>query len=183
MNNAIYYFSGTGNSLEIARTVSIAMENCSLTGIASLRGQNRVESQSQTIGLVFPLYFAGLPQMIVDFLKRVSFQDDGYLFAIVSAAYPWSGYVLHQLEGWLKKKNRALAAGYYMTTVENFLSKYVIPGQSEQAATREKRRKRACFCHPNHPGPIQSHRPGSDHTLIRHLPHVYGFAAPIQSSF
>lgn len=65
--NKIYYFTGTGNSLQIANDLSTKLSECTTFKIAEYCGE-RIEVD--TLGIVFPVYNWGLPLIIFDFLKN-----------------------------------------------------------------------------------------------------------------
>ena len=60
----IYYFSGTGNSLHVAR--QLADRLCEqLSPIV-----NPVLTHDKSIGLVFPVYSWGIPSVVDNFIRR-----------------------------------------------------------------------------------------------------------------
>ena len=64
MKIVIYYFSGTGNSLKIAKDLSNKLEGCELVPIAKLWEHDIIIPRSEKIGLIFPLYAMGCPSII-----------------------------------------------------------------------------------------------------------------------
>lgn len=82
----IYYFSGTGNSLYVARELKKRIAESSLVPIASLLEQDTIETKSETVGLVFPLHGMTIPIPITKFLKKVNLKSAGYIFAVVTRA-------------------------------------------------------------------------------------------------
>ena len=84
MSIEIYYFSGTGNSLFIARELANKLQG-KLIPIASLIKQERINSESEIIGVVFPVYLAhlnGIPLIVKDFIQKLAQLDSKYLFAV-----------------------------------------------------------------------------------------------------
>ena len=61
METTIYFFTGTGNSLQIAKTVAEKLEKCELIPIAKIWQEDNLESTSKRVGFIFPLYYAGNP--------------------------------------------------------------------------------------------------------------------------
>ncbi|MGZ7136213.1 MAG: hypothetical protein ACXVHY_10080, partial [Methanobacterium sp.] len=60
MNKAeIYYFSGTGNSLIVARDIAEKM-NGNLISIPSVMDKQSLTTDADVIGIVFPVYYVGL---------------------------------------------------------------------------------------------------------------------------
>lgn len=83
MNTVIYYFTGTGNSLAVARKIA-EDTGAELIGIpAALKAPQKIAKDS-TIGIIYPLYAGGLPQIVVRFLKSISLADAGYVFFVAT---------------------------------------------------------------------------------------------------
>jgi ferredoxin len=131
-NNPVYYFSGTGGCLAAARRISEELPGFSPVPIASLQGESSITTDAEAVGLVFPLYYAGSPAVVADFMNKLSFTRLCYVFAVVACGFPWSGYALHQLNGLLKKKGQKLSAGFYLAMTDNFLPHYDVPSPEKQ---------------------------------------------------
>ncbi len=56
MSTAIYYFSGTGNSLHVARELQKRIPDSRLIPIVHLLRQERVKTTDETAGLIFPTF-------------------------------------------------------------------------------------------------------------------------------
>ncbi len=56
MKTDIYYFTGTGNSLAAARGLAARLD-ARLAPVASLAGHERIDAESDVIGIVFPAYW------------------------------------------------------------------------------------------------------------------------------
>ena len=57
MGTEIYYFSGTGNSLVIARNIAEKTKG-TIISIPSVMNKESIESDADVIGIVFPIYYA-----------------------------------------------------------------------------------------------------------------------------
>ena len=87
MKVTLYYFSGTGNSLFIARTIKAEMEKEEAQGrvvriiaIQSLLDEAVIEDQSDIIGIIYPTYFLDAPEVVKGFARRLQTPKDSYLF-------------------------------------------------------------------------------------------------------
>jgi formate hydrogenlyase subunit 6/NADH:ubiquinone oxidoreductase subunit I/flavodoxin len=83
MNREIYYFSGTGNCLAVAKVVA-EKTNAKLISIPAVIDQQRIKTADK-IGIVFPSYLAplsGIPLIIEDFLRKLEDIESKSLFAI-----------------------------------------------------------------------------------------------------
>lgn len=88
----IYYFSGTGNSMWIAE------ELASITGDIALNIMDSSASrliEGQTIGIVFPVYAWGPPEVVLDFVKKLDGKPS-FTFA-VSTCGEEAGYSMEKL--------------------------------------------------------------------------------------
>ncbi|MFX0072117.1 MAG: EFR1 family ferrodoxin, partial [Candidatus Hermodarchaeota archaeon] len=72
MKTEIYYFSGTGNSLYVAKKMAEKLGDCELIPISKIWQQDDLASNTERIGFIFPLYFWGLPAIIYDFVNKLN---------------------------------------------------------------------------------------------------------------
>ena len=105
MKTKIYYFTGTGNSLNIAKEISGKIEDCELIPMASLSENRGIEPDAEKVGFIFPLYWYGLPKIVRDFIKKVELSNISYCFAVITAMYP-DGLAIEQVEALLEKKEK-----------------------------------------------------------------------------
>jgi ferredoxin len=75
----IFYFTATGNSLDVAKQLGAQFPNTQLRSIPQER--EITEISDDIIGAVFPVYAANLPAIVTRFLRRVSLKAN-YKFAI-----------------------------------------------------------------------------------------------------
>ncbi|MBU2644448.1 EFR1 family ferrodoxin [bacterium] len=80
MKTAIYYFTGTGNSLKIAKDLGKEL-NSQLIRISK---QNLAinKDENDRVGFVFPVYYWGLPHMFKQFVENLEIRKDAYVFAV-----------------------------------------------------------------------------------------------------
>jgi ferredoxin len=117
----IFYFTGTGNCLHIARDISAGAE---LISIPRFLRENkdetgRIKVKAESIGLVFPTYWLAVPAIIVEFLERVSF-DTRYLFAVTTRGNISLTLKSHLLQV-MRKNGHSLSYFYKVTMPDNYL--------------------------------------------------------------
>jgi ferredoxin len=78
----IYYFSGTGNSLHVARELQERIPGVTLIPIMSVMKEESIRSTADTVGLVFPINAFTMPNIFKEFLKKADFSSASYLFAV-----------------------------------------------------------------------------------------------------
>ena len=120
MNTTIYYFTGTGNSLKIAKLLAQRIKNSSLVPMAEFLSHNHVAVESQRVGFVHPLYFYGLPRLVREFIKKTDLGRVDYLFSVITGMYP-DGQGLKQTKGLLSEKSKILDAGFYIKMPTNYI--------------------------------------------------------------
>ncbi len=81
MITEIYYFSGTGNSLAVAKGVAEKTE-ATLIPIATQMNEEVVRTDADVVGIVFPVYYAELPMIVEKFCMKLSGMEGIHIFAI-----------------------------------------------------------------------------------------------------
>jgi ferredoxin len=84
MSTEIYYFSGTGNSLAVAREIA-KNTNGTLIFIPSVVDKQNIKIEAGNIGIVFPCYLAqlyGIPLVVEKFIKKLENIGSKYIFAV-----------------------------------------------------------------------------------------------------
>ena len=75
MNAEIYYFSGTGNSLHVAKELQKNIPEFRLVPIISLVDRKSVKSNGEIVGFVFPHYASVLPKVVHKFIKKIDLRS------------------------------------------------------------------------------------------------------------
>lgn len=89
--NQIYYFSGTGNSLRVANVISEQFADCEIIPISQKINQNSIELKGETVGIIYPVYYDDVPEVVEHFLKKVEVHQETYLYAIATLGSKKSG--------------------------------------------------------------------------------------------
>lgn len=121
MKGIIYYFTGTGNSLAAAKKIAAVLGDCKLIPIAPLQKTTDViVPPADRVGIVCPVYDAGLPVMVAEFAARLNLSRTGYTFGIVTMGGIGVS-ALHQLDSLLRRRGgRGLDAGFAVKMPGNF---------------------------------------------------------------
>ncbi len=122
MSTAIYYFSATGNSLQLAREVASRLGGCKTVPIGGSRRDEPVTVPPECAGFVFPVYAWGLPRIVAEFLERVPLAGSKYVFAIATCvAIP--GNTLNEFDRLVRAKGARLDAGFAVSARRSSLMK------------------------------------------------------------
>lgn len=119
MGVEIYYFSGSGNSLVVARDVSTKL-NAKMTPIMSVLNQERIESEADIIGMVFPIYDFQPPEFMTRFISKIKNIQSKYLFALCTYGIT-PGQSLKHLEKTIKSFGGHLSLGFAVEMPQNGL--------------------------------------------------------------
>jgi ferredoxin len=111
----VLYFSATGNSLYVAKR--IGGESC--YSIPKLLKAQEVEFEDDAIGLVFPVYFFGVPSIVENFLNKANMRSN-YVFAVLSYGR-YSGIVASELIEIGKKRGIEFSYLNKVRMVDNYL--------------------------------------------------------------
>ena len=83
MKTAIYYFTGSGNSLKIAKDLAKELHDPQLIRICEPNMKIRRDENAR-VGFVFPVYVRGLPHMFKKFVENLDIRKDAYVFAVAN---------------------------------------------------------------------------------------------------
>lgn len=134
MNTEIYYFSGTGNSYNVASTISEKL-NAKMIPIIQFMNEDVISSEAEVIGLVFPIYDFKAPEIVNDFIRKLSTPADTYFFAICTyGVKPLK--TMKKLEKVFSSVDKKLSAGFTVQMPHNGLGYSSIPVEKQQKMLR-----------------------------------------------
>ena len=136
MKTVMYYFSGTGNSLAAAKQIAAVLGETELVAIASIADMpGTVAPEADRVGIVFPVYFAGLPAMVASFAERLRFGEGVFVFAVATFGGAGAAPALRQLDGILRQHaSRGIDAGFRVKMPGNYILMYESPKGEKQKA-------------------------------------------------
>lgn len=109
MSTSIYYFTGTGNSLKIAKDLRGELKDTKLVRICKNNMQIKSDTESDKIGFVFPVYYRGLPYMVRKFVENLEINKNTYFFAVANYG-SYAALSFEQLNNILMDKSAKLSA-------------------------------------------------------------------------
>jgi len=120
MITEIYYFSGTGNSLVVARDIAGKI-NGKLISIPSVMDKDSITTDADVVGIVFPVYhavFNGMPLIIGRFIRKMENIDSKYIFAVCTCM-GWSRVTINKVGEIIKTRGGQLSAGFTVKMPDN----------------------------------------------------------------
>ena len=143
MSTEIYYFSGTGNSLFVAKEIQKRLPDAKLIPIVNLLKQDVIETNTDTVGFVFPLHGLTIPLPVKTFLNKLKLESSTYVFAIITRGGTES-FAFPALNKILKRKGKNVDAFFILNVASNDpkFSVYEIPTREEFSLLETKVQKR-----------------------------------------
>jgi flavodoxin len=140
----IYYFSGSGNSLAVARDMAEGLE-ADLIPVASTLGQERVDTKADAIGFVFPLYDFKAPPSIENLVRKLGDISNTYLLAVCTYGIA-AARSLHQFGKHIESCGGRLAAGFAVAMPHNGIGSSGVTEADERALLEgwSNRREEVC---------------------------------------
>lgn len=118
MNMSLYYFSGTGNSLKIAKDLAEQFDNVNLIPISMRHGSVHPSDDHAVIGFVFPVYFLDMPPIVEQFVEQLTLEHAQYIFAVINCG-ELPGNTFYNLDRLLQRKAQRLHAGFVVYMPDN----------------------------------------------------------------
>lgn len=135
MKTIIYYFTGTGNSLAIARDIAEELhDSVEVVSIAQLIKEESINIESDVVGIVYPAWLHSIPPIVEEFAKKLILYDS-YVFGICTYFIDPSN-ALFDMNTILEQKGSKLAAGFLI----KMPGKYVLVKDLTSSDEENKRR-------------------------------------------
>ena len=119
VSTELYYFSGTGNSLVVARDIARKI-NGKLISIPSVMDKESIKIDADVVGIVFPAYYMRMPGIVERFINKLTNLQDKYIFAIVTVG-GIAGSVLYRLSEAISERGGSLNSGFIVRMPANYI--------------------------------------------------------------
>ncbi|MBA7548374.1 hypothetical protein ES705_40828 [subsurface metagenome] len=118
MRIEIYYFSGTGNSLHVAKELQKQIPESQIIPIVSLLDNKYIKTNAETIGFIFPIHYMAIPTPVKFFIKKLKLDSTKYIFAITTRlGSPHTAFT--DIDKILKNKGQCLDSHFSLTMANN----------------------------------------------------------------
>ena len=119
----IYYFTGTGNSLVVARDIAreIDADLISIRSVMeSTTDKETIAIEADTIGLVFPAYYTRIPGIVERFIGKIDGLQNKYIYAVVTVG-GIAGSILQRFSEIIGKRGGVLTTGFIVRMPANYI--------------------------------------------------------------
>jgi ferredoxin/flavodoxin len=137
MKRAVYYSSGTGNTLCLARNVAEGL-GAQLRPIGAFHDCETVETDAQLIGVVFPVYYSDAPVIVKEFIGKLENLKDKTVFAVCTHGGA-AGDALRTVKSLLEARGGALSLAFGVPMPQNSFHKWY-----ESARRRQNMLQKRC---------------------------------------
>jgi formate hydrogenlyase subunit 6/NADH:ubiquinone oxidoreductase subunit I/flavodoxin len=120
MTTQIHYFTGTGNSLTVARTLANKL-GATLHPMAAALNRDALSIESDALGLVFPVYHKSIPLILKRFVEKLERIEGTYLFAVYTYGDS-PGLAARHLTDLIEARGGRVAAGFGVHMPYNYLT-------------------------------------------------------------
>jgi len=134
MNHMVYYFTGTGNSLLIAKELAL-LTKAKLLPVTATVGDATVSAE--VIGVVFPIYMYNAPHIVYEFIQKIERCD---YFYIVMTMGGESGNTSRKITTKIASRGFHLKAAFSLVMPSNYIPwNGAIPDEKQDATTNDAR--------------------------------------------
>jgi ferredoxin len=115
----IFYFSGTGNSLHVARELQSRLPGAELIPVMGVLEKRKIRAKAGTTGIIFPIHALTFPWPVKKFLKKIDLALSTYIFAI--ATRECFTKVFTDINKLLAVQNKSLDAYFSIEMPQNYI--------------------------------------------------------------
>ncbi len=123
----IFYFSGTGNSLYVAEKLHEVEtgELINITDALNNKQFNYEVSDGEKIGIIFPVYYCGLPTLVSEFISQLTIENSKkpFIYTVITCGSS-IGHADKMLANLLKGKDLQLSSVFSIEMPSNYVMIY-----------------------------------------------------------
>jgi len=119
----IFYFSGTGNSLHVAKVIAAHQKNSLVSIPKAFRAKafSYSLSENELLGFVFPVYAWGPPKMVMDFVSKLQLSGGKPFVFSVCTCGDEEGNTTQLLQKALSRKALPLSCAFSIKMPNNYI--------------------------------------------------------------
>jgi ferredoxin/flavodoxin len=139
MENLVFYFSGTGNCLTVAKTIAKELGNTEIVSMAKSE-KYILKKQYDTVGFIYPTYFWGLPKKVIEFIEKADFinSKNAYYYSITTYGGNVGNAIYQIRELMLKKHSIRINYGQKLQMFSNYVVMYEMSEKVDEITKRSR---------------------------------------------
>jgi ferredoxin len=119
MDFSLYYYTGTGNSLWVARMLAEELADSGTISISRISGST-AKNPSDAVGIIFPVHIWGVPHPVIRLVNRLGNDHSKYYFAVAVNAGQVAATLL-QLKKLMRTSGLTLSSGFEIAMPSNYI--------------------------------------------------------------
>ena len=135
MDHTIIYFTGTGNSLAVARSLAGKLTGTNIVSVSSILAHPGFTVVSDTCGIIFPVYCQDAPEIVKRAVGSIKIPASTYVYAVATHNGD-PGYSHFTLDRILRKKRQHLRAGFAVLMPGNSIAPFDYTNSNEETTRR-----------------------------------------------
>lgn len=141
MKNIIYYFSGTGNNLAIAKEIADRLGESIVAPMSELLNNKMISEEYEWIGFVAPSYFSHVPPYVEKCMEGVVFHERHKIFLIVGCGGN-RGLSIQDMRKHVYRSNKEVNLEYMITLPGSYILSYgAFPNWYQKLCTKYSHQK------------------------------------------
>jgi ferredoxin len=140
MSTTLFYFTGTGNCLKVARDLAKELGDTNIVSIPSVINKE-IDCTCDSIGVIYPVYMFGMPLIVSKFINKLNSAQNKYVFAIATYG-GMAADSLGQTAKELQARGLRLSAGFCVKMPGNYTPLYEAIPLDIQKEMFEKEKER-----------------------------------------
>jgi len=123
MENIVFYFSGTGNSLHVAKCISKEIGDCEIMPMVKPFNSTK---QYSSVGFIYPTYYWGMPKKVIEFIEdlKLNNSEDTYYYSIATYGGLAGNAVYQMYETLLNRHGIKINYGVKLKMFANYVVAY-----------------------------------------------------------
>jgi ferredoxin len=142
MENIICFFSGTGNSLSLAREIAAGLGDTELINISGKDPESLNLNDVERLGFIFPVYYGCIPPIMRQFIEKLTLDKSIYIFGVVTRG-GLAGPVQSELADVVASVGGKLSLSYSVMMPGNYIAMYGAMPEIIQRTLFDKSTKKA----------------------------------------
>jgi len=130
MTNYLFYFTGTGNTLDAAIQIEKRLDNVVLVDVVDYKDKSLVIDDSISIGFIFPVYVFRYPLIFDKFIMNLTVKKTEYIYSIADhGGAPFGATKI--FKNLLARNGIKTNATFNLTSPDNYLESANPPNKEE----------------------------------------------------
>lgn len=123
METIIYYFTGTGNNLYIAKRLKELLGNTDIKPIKALNNNHKISEEYKNVIFCVPSYYSHIPSYVENVLKEVVYQKQQRVYTIIGCGGN-RGHSVEDIRELVKNAGKAVSGEYMIILPGSYILSY-----------------------------------------------------------